>query len=82
MASIPWSVEDNLRLTRAYINIYETTRVNDPSYWTRLTYAFNADPQTAPENYRNTVDITAKWYELKIEVLVFNNLYTKIDDAR
>ena len=56
--------------------------MNDPSYWIRLTYAFNVDLQTAPENYHNTVDITTKSYELKTEVLVFNNLYTKIDDKR
>ena len=33
-------------------------------------------------NDRDELDILARWYEMKTEVLLFNDLYTKIDDTR
>ena len=78
MGSRPWSAEEILCLTRAYITAYKSIDVNDPSFWIRLTYTYNVDPQTVAGNYRNIVAVTEKWYEVKIEILLFNNLIIKL----
>jgi len=82
MSSISWSNEEFLVLTHAYIHVYETSKLNDPMFWSRLTNIFNAANRMATRNDRDELDILARWYEMKTEVLLFNDLYTKIDDAR
>mgnify|MGYP001598077021 FL=1 len=82
MTSISWSNEEFLVLTHAYIHVYETSKLNDPMFWSRLTNIFNAENRMATRNDRDELDILARWYEMKTEVLLFNDLYTKIDDTR
>ena len=82
MSSIPWSNEDFLVLAHAYIHVYETSKLNDPMFWTRLTNIFNSENRMTTSSDRDELNILERWYEMKTEVLLFNDLYTKIDDTR
>ena len=49
-------------------------------FFVQLTNTFNTDAETTIQNHHNTLDIAAKWYELKTEVVLFSDLYNKIED--
>ena len=78
MSSIPWSNEEFLVLTPAYIHVYETSKLNDPMFWTRLTNIFNAENRMTTANDRDELDILAKWYEMKTEVLLLTIIVPKL----
>ena len=80
MTTEQWTSQEYVVLTRAYIHVFETSRLNDPLFWTRLTNIFNAETLRAGEWRRTNLDITAKWYEMRTKIVLFDNLYRKIED--
>ena len=82
MGSNQWTANEYFLLARAYINVKENTSLEDRIFFVQLTNTFNTDAETTIQNHRNTLDIAAKWYELKTEVVLFNDLYNKIEDDR
>ena len=82
MGSKPWTANEYFLLTHAYININENNSLEDRIFLLLLINTFNTDVETIIENHRSMLDIAAKLYELKTKVVLFNDLYNKIEDGR
>ena len=77
---IIWSEEEKIDLIKAYIIAFEDLcGLNNPRFWSHYTEVFNRAVRI--NNNRSQLDVTAKWYEIKMEVF-FNDIYTKIEASR
>ena len=75
-----WS-EEQIDLIKSYIIAFEDLcGLNHPRFWSHYTEVFNTTVRV--NNNCSQLDVTAKWYEIKMEVVFFNDIYTNIEASR
>jgi hypothetical protein len=78
---IIWSEEERIDLIKAYISVFEELcGLNHPRLWGHFTAVFNRTVRV--NNNRDQLDVAAKWYEIKMEVVFFNDIYTNTEASR